>query len=44
MPLRTPMPLSESEREIEGLQGPEMHQYGEDMHVHLYFLDRTTTV
>lgn len=35
--LRTPEPLSESERVIEGLAGPEVHQYAEDMHVHLYF-------
>ena len=35
--LRTPEPLSESDRVLEGLEGPELHQYAEDMHVHLYF-------
>ena len=35
--LRPPEPLSETERRIEGLDGPEVHEYAEDMHVHLYF-------
>ena len=39
--LRTPEPLSETERVIEGLNGPEMHRYADDMHVHLYFRDQT---
>ena len=39
--LRTPEPLSETERVIEGLNGPEIHRYAGDMHVHLYFRDQT---
>lgn len=38
--LRTPAPLSEAERSIPGLRGPEVHQYADDMHVHLYYLER----
>lgn len=39
--LRTPEALRAEEREIEGLEGPEVHEYGEDMFVHLYFRDQT---
>ena len=39
--LRTSQPLSETDRVIEGLEGPEIHQYAEDMHVQLYFRDQT---
>ena len=35
--LRTPGRLPESERVLDGLEGPELHDYAEDMHVHLYF-------
>ena len=39
--LRTPEELGPEERAIEGLQGPEVHPYGEDMFVYLYFRDPT---
>lgn len=39
--LRTPAPLSDEEASIAGYQGPELHEYGEDMFVYLYFHDRT---
>jgi len=40
--LRTPDPIPEADRALEGLEGPELHQYAEDMHVHLYFKESTT--
>ena len=39
--LRTPMALSEQQRTLAGYSGPELHEYGEDMFVYLYYLDRT---
>lgn len=39
--LRTEKVLGADERAIEGLEGPEVHEYGEDTCVHMYFLDRT---
>ena len=41
--LRTPAPLEKSESLIESYQGPELHEYGEDMFVYLYFHDRHST-
>ena len=39
--LRTPMPLTPEQRTITCYSGPEVHEYGEDMFVYLYYLDRT---
>ena len=39
--LRTPMALSEQQRTLAGYSGPELHEYGADMFVYLYYLDRT---
>ena len=39
--LRTEDPLTEEERSIAPFSGPEHHKYAEDMHVWLYFLDRS---
>ena len=41
--LRTPKALSEDQSTIACYSGPELHEYGEDMFVYLYFLDRTVT-
>ena len=41
--LRTPKALSEEQRTLACYSGPELHEYGEDMFVYLYFLDRTLT-
>ena len=40
--LRTPARLLEEESMITPYQGPEVHEYGEDMFVYLYFLDRAS--
>ena len=39
--LRTPMALSLEQRTLSSYSGPEVHEYGEDMFVYLYYLDRT---
>lgn len=39
--LRTPSPLTSEESCIQPFQGPELHEYGEDMFVYLYFNDRS---
>lgn len=41
--LRTPMALSEERRSLGCYSGPEVHEYGEDMFVYLYYLDRTVS-
>ena len=41
--LRTPKALSEEQRTLASYSGPELHEYGEDMFVYLYYLDRTVT-
>ena len=38
--LRTPAPLTAEESCIPPYQGPELHEYGEDMFVYLYFYER----
>ena len=41
--LRTPSLLTSEETSIPPFQGPELHEYGEDMFVYLFFNDRTPT-
>jgi hypothetical protein len=35
------MALSLEQRTLSSYSGPEVHEYGEDMFVYLYYLDRT---